>query len=56
MTITLTVFAADGLELIIRSRCSPTETVRLKIGEGPRGWPLSKTASQAGKQMIDSCP
>jgi len=36
MTITLTVFVEAGLELVIRSRCSPTETVRRKIGDGPR--------------------
>ncbi len=56
MTMTLTTFVAGGLELVIRSLCSPTATVRLKIGEGPSDCPLSKTASHAGKQMIESCP
>jgi len=54
MTITLTIFVAGGFALVILRRCSPTGTLRLKIGEGQRDAPLSVTESHAGKQMIVS--
>ena len=56
ITMTLTVLVTGGFKLRIVRRCSPTGTARLKIGDAPRGFPLSTIESHVGKQMIVRVP